>query len=453
MAAGRSETRAPPRRPRLLLICPDAVGPQMAGAGIRYWELARVLSAHAQVTLATGRLDETPASAVQLIAYEPHAPAALREAVAAADLVVAQPQWPVVAGWLHRGRARVVYDLYDPETFETLEMFAHRPGPLRRLMVALTLDRLDDALRGGDHFICASAKQRDLWLGAMLARRQIDTRRYDGDPSFRSVIDEVPFGLPDQPPAPGGEDPIGAAFPAIDGDDEVILWNGGIWNWLDAPGAVRAFALLSARRPRARMVFMGAAGIEAARRATDEARRAAADAGLLDRRVFFNDHWVPYHTRAGWLMRASCAVATHHEHLETQFAFRSRLLDCFWAGLPVVCTAGDELGELVAGRGCGETVPPEDAPALAAALERVLDRGRGGFAEALSAAAGEFAWSRVAAPLVSWVQEVAACEPAPPRPRAPARAGGHVLRSAAYRVSHRPLRAAFALVRTLRSEP
>ena len=91
----------------------------------------------------------------------------------------------------------------------------------------------------------------------------------------------------------------------------------------------------------------------------------------------FNDGWVPYEERGAWLLQADCAVAAHRDHLETRFSHRTRLLDCLWAGLPIVCTRGDELAERIARDGLGEAVPPADPAALAAALARVLDRGRG----------------------------------------------------------------------------
>jgi hypothetical protein len=37
-------------------------------------------------------------------------------------------------------------------------------------------------------------------------------------------------------------------------------------------------------------------------------------------------------------------VSTHYEHVETTFAFRTRILDYLWAGLPVVATGGDAFG-------------------------------------------------------------------------------------------------------------
>jgi glycosyltransferase involved in cell wall biosynthesis len=149
--------------------------------------------------------------------------------------------------------------------------------------------------------------------------------------------------------------------------------------------------------------MMGGASVPAAARATAEARSLARELGLLDRTVFFNDDWVPYEERANWLLEASCALSAQLDHLESRFAFRTRLLDCFWAGLPVVCTTGDDLAELVELEQLGATAPPGSPEALAIAIERVLERGRQAYAEPLRRAAERHAWPRVAAPLRRWI--------------------------------------------------
>jgi glycosyltransferase involved in cell wall biosynthesis len=395
---------APPSR-RLLFICADPVGEQMAGLGIRCWELARALSAGAQVTVAHGGSEEGEREGVRLIAFRPHAPQSLRGEIALADAVVAHPQWPLVDRWLRRSSARMIVDLYCPETLETLELLAGGGTLERRQRTATTLDRLHAALRTGHNFICASETQRDLWLGAMLSLRMIGPELYDRDPSLREVIDLVPFGLPEEPPAATTGGGPRAAIPALGPDSEIVLWNGGIWSWLDAESAIRAAGALAERRPRLRLVFMGvAAKHPAGASAAESARRLAAELGLLDRVVHFHD-WIPYDERAAWLTEAACAISAAGEHLESRFAYRTRLLDCFWAGLPVVCTSGDDLAERVEREGLGATAPPGDVEGLAGALERVLVTGRGAYAAALSEAAGKQTWPLVAAPIVRWLSQ------------------------------------------------
>jgi glycosyltransferase involved in cell wall biosynthesis len=308
----------------------------------------------------------------------------------------------------------VVIDLYCPETLETLELLAEgsgRASRLRREHTATTLDRLHAALRTGHHFMCASETQRDLWLGAMLALRMIGPDSYDRDPSLRATIDLVPFGVPAEPPGhvAGVKGPR-EAIPALGADSEVVLWNGGIWRWLDAESAIRAVADLVERRPNVRLVFMGgAAEHPAAAESAKAARRLADELGLLGSVVHFHERWVPYAERGAWLTQAACAISAHADHLETRFAYRTRLLDCFWAGLPAVCTSGDDLAERVEREGLGAVAPPGDAHALSAALERVLERGRDAYAPALRAAADGQTWQRVVEPLTRWI-----AEPTPP---------------------------------------
>jgi glycosyltransferase involved in cell wall biosynthesis len=392
------------REPSVLLICADPVGAEMAGLGIRCWELARTLSAHASVTVAHGGSERSDAQGVRTIPFRPHAPHPLRALIEQADVVIAHPQWPLVDRWLKRSPARVVIDLYCPETLETLELAADRSRLRRRQLTATTLDRLHAALRTGDNFICASESQRDLWLGAMLALRLIGPELYDEDASLRETIDLVPFGAPRELPVRvahvGPRDTLAGVGP----DSELVLWNGGIWRWLDAPTAIRAVAELAARRPRLRLVFMGGAPEHpAAAQSTREARALAEQLGLLGSVVFFHDSWVPYAERGTWLLQADCAISTHAEHLETRFAYRTRLLDCFWAGLPVVCTSGDDLADYVAHERLGAVAPARDVAALARALEQVLIAGRTSYAPQLSIAAEQHSWERMVQPLTRWI--------------------------------------------------
>lgn len=426
-------------RPRVLFISADPVGERMAGLGIRYWELACALAPRARVTIAHGGTEERDRDGVRTVAYRPHAPAALRALIANADVVVAHPQWPLVNRWLRRSAVRVVIDLYCPETLETLELSTGRSILARAQLTGMTLDRLHDALRTGHNFMCASDAQRDLWLGAMLALRLIGSELYDRDPSLRQVIDLVPFGIPEEPPA-GGQPGPREAIEALRAEDEIVLWNGGIWDWLDAETAIRAVAAVARRRPTVHLVFMGgAAEHRAAARSTAAARRLAGELGVLDSSVHFHESWVPYAERGGWMTQASCALSTHADHLETRFAYRTRLLDCFWAGLPVVCTSGDDLAERVARDGLGAVAAPGDAPALSAALEEVLDRGRDAYATPLRAAAAEQTWPRVARPLLHWVQSSAPAERPGDAPGAMRPPLAQRLRTAAYLLGGRAL--------------
>ncbi len=414
-------------RPHVLCISAGAVGAEMAGVSIRAYELARALSDDADVTVAGIESGLEPLTDVRQVDYNPRDPRALLPEIAAADAIFTAPVFPVLVPALRRSGARLIFDVLTPEPFENLEYLADRSPKARRAQLTLVVDRVVEAFHSGHHVVCAGEKQRDLWLGVMMAERLITPRRYDEDPSLRDTIDLVPFGVPAEAPRPAGGGPR-ATF-GFGPDDEILLWSGGIWSWLDAPTAIRAAGLLAERRPGVRFVFMASSDAGPAAVPTAEARRVASELGLLDRVVFFNDRWVPYGERGDWLLEASCNLAMHREHLETRFAFRTRVLDCLWAGLPIVCTEGDELAARVESDGWGATAPAGDAAAAAAALERVLDRGRPAYADALRSAADEYAWPRVAEPLRRWI----ASPTLPPRighgvPRRPA----HATRTLAY---------------------
>jgi hypothetical protein len=79
------------------------------------------------------------------------------------------------------------------------------------------------------------------------------------------------------------------------------------------------------------------------------------------------------------------------------------VLDCFWAGLPVVCSSGDDLAERIEREDLGAVAPAGDVSALSAALERVLELGRDAYAPGLAAAAERQSWQRVVEPLARWI--------------------------------------------------
>jgi hypothetical protein len=222
----------------------------------------------------------------------------------------------------------------------------------------------------------------------------------------------VPFGVPDgDPPEPAGPRP----WPGIGPDDRVLLWGGGVWRWLDAITPIRAVERIRRERDDVHLVFMGtgrpidAQGASAA----DEAAREAERLGLLGRGVHLNPGWEGYATRGPLLAAADIGVSAHHDHLESRFAFRTRILDYLWAGLPVVTSSGDVLGELVERRGLGAAVAPGDVDGFARACLALLDDdgARQAAKDAVRAAAGDLRWSRVTEPLVSW------CADPPPAPQ------------------------------------
>lgn len=399
---------------RVLIVTEDPVGAVMGGAAIRACEFARALTGSADVTLAAPGTAPSALDGVAHVPFEAGDPRPLRGLIDDADVVVTRPASPVVSGWLRASGARIVYDLVDPLPLDILEARAGASREQQVMWNTIALDHFLEALHTGHHFICAGERQRDLYLGALLASRLIGPAAYAADPSFRSFIDVVPFGIPSEPPRaiPG----IGpkALLPGVGEDAQVVLWSGGIWNWLDPVTAVAATVKAAERNAAVRLVFMFARDVLDGAEERREARAAydlAERLGALDRLVFFNRSAIPYEQRASWLMDADCILSTHRDHLESTFAFRTRLLDCFWAGVPAVCTGGDELSDRIVRSDGGISVPAGDVDALADGIVAVLDRGREAYRDRLQAAGADLVWPSAVEPLRRMVQ-------LPGRPRA-----------------------------------
>lgn len=389
---------------RILVVTPDVLAERMAGPAIRAWniaaELARAGHDVSLVSTAECSIDSADFDC-RLVDWH-----ALPAYAAPYDVLVVQGFVTYHAPALLKSDQVLVMDLYDPLHFEQLEQLRVGDPGLRRTTIDLTVRVLNEQAVRGDFFLCASEEQRHLWLGTLGAMGRINPANYDADASLRSLIAVCSFGLPDADPE-HNRAALRGVVTGIAPSDKVILWAGGVYDWFDPLTLLEAVAQLAPRRTDLRLYFMGMShpntdvGVMSM---ADRTRQRAAELGLTDRHVFFNDGWVAYDDRANYLLEADLGVSTHFDHAETAFAFRTRILDYLWAKLPVVATQGDTFGRLIKAEGLGIAVPEQDVDALAAALESVLYDAE--FAANCRAQVervrDEFSWSRTLAPLVAF---------------------------------------------------
>jgi glycosyltransferase involved in cell wall biosynthesis len=199
----------------------------------------------------------------------------------------------------------------------------------------------------------------------------------------------------------------------------MVLWGGGIWNWLDPLTLVEAWPGVVAREPKARLVFLGTRhpNPEVPRHAMAERAEALArEIGELDRSIVFIE-WVDVNEREALLCDADVGVSLHPIHVETRYSIRARVIDYFWARLPVVVTDGDVASEWVTRHGLGRVVPPHDVQAVGKALVSVLGRPRSSWSAAYDEIHAELRWARAVEPLRRYCTEGA--PPAPDRVRTP----------------------------------
>ncbi|HET9060271.1 MAG TPA: glycosyltransferase, partial [Acidimicrobiales bacterium] len=418
------EAGAGQRRRRVTVFTTDPIGPAMPGPAIRAWNLAYVLAQYVEVVLAStvGVAGSHPNAELRH-AYGPD----FSRSISEADVIYAPSALVYMSSELRDCAKPVAVDIYDPYHLENLERSgisgagtddagadaagadaAGTGGPggpgieEHDAVVTRLAGVINVALRRGDFFTCASERQRDFWLGSLSAMGRLNPYNYAQDPLFYRLVSLVPFGLPSRPPQRKGRGFRGT-LPGVAHDDKVVLWGGGVYDWLDPLAVVRAVDRLKEREPRLRLVFlgmqhpnrdiprMGVAG---------EVERLSSHLGLTGSHVFFNAAWVPYEERADYLLDADVAVSTHLDHIETRYSFRSRVLDYLWASLPMVLTSGDVLAAEVASAGLGMAVAAGDDAALEDAIWRMLAKPP---AKSLFApVASRYTWDAVAQPLVRY---------------------------------------------------
>lgn len=383
---------------RVLVASWDRVGAQMAGSAIRALEMARAL-AHAghDVTLSAPPESELPPDAGLALAIvgDSHDFAAC---VDTSDVVVVSGRSELMTAV----NKPLVVDLYDPFVLSNLDLFGdrfNRDGA----KALLSLRWLQHHLKHGDYFLCASEAQRSFWLGMLTAAGRVNRANYESDPALDRLLGVVPFGVPEANPAPIGSPVIKGVVAGIGREDRVVLWAGGMWNWVDPLTLVRAVAELRKTRPEVKALFLGGrhpnpeiGEMEMAAKA----RRLADELDLVGNGVTFVE-WIPYEERDLWLQEADVSVSLHQRGVESEFAFRTRLLDSIWCSCPMVVTEGDELASVVSEKRLGRVVSPGDVTGVVNALAAILDEPAEAERETrFGEARWDLRWARSVEPLV-----------------------------------------------------
>ncbi len=381
----------------VVVISHDIVGSEMAGPGIRYYHLARVLSSEFSVVLAVpprSTLKVHPA--FRILPYhhanDPALESVLRQARTILVPAIIVPKISI----LRQSLAPLIVDGYNPYLAETL---VSSPGEVSQLQHTLT-----QAYLLGDFFICASERQRDWWLGLLEAHGRINQAIFQDDSSLRSLVDLVPFGLAEKLPQ-HTQAVIKGVWAGIKQTDKLILWGGGLWPWLDPLTAIRAVGQIWTEQQDIRLVFPGTRhpNPEVATMHThhEAARELAQELGLLNQAVFFGD-WIPYADWANVLLESDLALSLHYDTFETRLAFRSRVLEYVWAGLPTITTKGDATSELVRQYDLGIVVDYEDVDGVGQAILALLETPSAVRAKDFELAQQNLTWQKVAQPILAF---------------------------------------------------
>ena len=136
----------------------------------------------------------------------------------------------------------------------------------------------------------------------------------------------------------------------------------------------------------------------------EDAKALAANLGLINNTVFFGD-WVAYERWPDVLLESDIALSLHEDTLEARLAFRSRMLEYIWAGLPMIATTGDATSDLMTQHDLGIVVGYGDVAGVAEAILNLLDEPRSLRRPQFEQAQQSLTWERAAAPLIAFCQD------------------------------------------------
>jgi glycosyltransferase involved in cell wall biosynthesis len=381
----------------VLFLAPEPLHASLTGPARRAVKLAEVVAEHCEVTLAAPAPSTFPEGPFRTLETGPLEDQQLADAMARHDVTVLQmlPSPRQLLAALRNAR-RLVVDLLAPLAFEVSEIGAEDAlarWRTRELMMQL---------RAADLVLCSNEKQRDLLLGVGLATGLLE-RGGRGQP-LQERLAVVSHGLDPEQHVPSESPFRGAGL--VGPDERLAVWGGGMWSWLDPLTAVRALERLRPARPDLKLAFVGFEHPDPeAQRAhaavTDATISYARDHGLEDA-VIFRPEWLGRSAYLNHLSDADVGLTLHGETLEGRFASRTRVLDYLSAGLPVLCSRGDTMSELVDAHGLGTVVEPLDVDGCARALDELTSARR---PQVDRSALTPLLWENVARPLVAYLAD------------------------------------------------
>lgn len=324
----------------ILIITPDKLGKIRIGLGMRHWEIAKALASRGfQVTLAT---PHPIASDLKGEGFELYSALSQQKVLDVAQehrFVMVQGDVLLRYPTLEASDKQIIVDMVTPFHIEDIEKgqkeFEHGYSVIRQCLMR------------GDFFVCGNESQRLYWLGMLTSLGRINKQIRDENAAFYSLIDVAGFGIADEPPVKSRQ-VLKGVFSNIKHDDFLLMWMGGIWDWLDPLTLIKGVHKAYQEDERIKLFFPayrqsnGSPSLMA-----QKAKNLCLELDALDKSVFFNEYPVSYEDRGNYLLESDVGVVCQAANFETQISARTRVLDYIWAGLPILINEGDEWCELV----------------------------------------------------------------------------------------------------------
>jgi glycosyltransferase involved in cell wall biosynthesis len=341
-----------------------------SAADIRFWEMAKVLAKKGhKITIAEKpREHEETIYSIKFIGWKK----VLSSSLFGSYDVAIIPLWTTEKDVLEKVKnIPVVVDAYAPIVLEQASIYANRSPNAREVsdFTNYVLTSSNVLLSMADFVMCAGNRQKQYYSGIMSALGRINPLSYN-----ENLVGSVPSGIPSKKPIHKKD-----IFKRIVGKNKkIVLWPSSIFPWFDAETAIKAIKIVSKKEKNVVLVFLGATGSSEGSlgyEGAENAKKVADKEGILDKNVFFIDR-IPYEEMESAYLESEIALITYPHGFETEFALRTRTIHCMWAGLPVICSEGDELAETIKKEEAGLVVKAKEPKLLARSILELLSNSR-----------------------------------------------------------------------------
>jgi glycosyltransferase involved in cell wall biosynthesis len=415
----------------------DVMGRNMAGPGIRSLEIARFLSVHADVTLSFDEASDlsTLKSNIELIP-DNSVSWDSEKYWKTFDMVIFPGSQALKTDLPDNFPTPLIVDLYDPFILENIFLLSGKPKTIRDYEYMRHLKAMIRMFMIGDRFIITGERALDFFTGMLISWGVINPDFSDSN-TRDNIFLEIPFAIPDddfEVVSKGRMDYLPSGLSKI---DELILWAGGLWDWLNPLALIEIMPRILKRHPMAKLYFPGykhpnkhVPVMEMALKCIETSKKL----GLFGKSIIFKE-WTPYQDRIPLLAIAKAGVSLHKDHIETRYSFRTRVMDYIWAGIPMVLSSGDYLSYELSDMGLAELVESDDPDDLFEKISDVLfleyDEDKPLMDIAFHSIRAKYRWSEILKPLLNVMQnppwkkdkgyhdmfmKMYECFPTPPKP-------------------------------------
>jgi glycosyltransferase involved in cell wall biosynthesis len=394
---------------KILLFSDDIVGKNMAGPGIRAWEMALSLSKEKdfEVGLACpdfSKINSKDRPELNIFKYSPQKEKELIDFASRFDIFI-------LTGYIFHKFPRlanlnkfIIADLYIPFILENLFVYDSKEFKLedRQLIHNRDLGVLANLLLNSHHFLCANQRQKDFYTGVIASINKINPYLMKFDKELSKIFTIVPYGIRREKKKKDTR-VLRGIIPGIEESDVILIWGGVISNWFDPFILIEAMEEVVKIDPSIKLFFLSTKHPNPLLMKfpkAEEAEKLAAQKKLLNQYIFFNKNWIPYEERHYYFLESDVGVSTHIEHFETRFSFRTRILDYIYFGLPILCSKGDFFESYVEKNSIGITVTPSDREELKKAILLFGDKKlRENFKNNIKRVEKEYYWDTLLVPL------------------------------------------------------